>query len=91
MADPAAPVDPEPVPGEPPPPAAPPPAATAFESAAPAGTAAAAADFSAAPAHDADGDSGLDLGERPEIYVGAAFLGGLVLAQALRFISSRRG
>jgi hypothetical protein len=32
---------------------------------------------------------GPDLGERPEIYVGAAFAGGLVLAGLLRWLASR--
>jgi hypothetical protein len=79
-----------------------PPAVAATESAGAAGTAAAAQGVpapvpnwdpagepgAAASRASAPGD-GLDLGDRPEIYVGAAFAAGLVLAGLLRWLASR--
>jgi len=79
-----------------------PPAIAATESAGAAGTAAAAQGVPApvptwdpvgepapAGASPASAAGELDLGDRPEIYVGAAFAGGLVFAGLLRWLSRR--
>jgi hypothetical protein len=96
-APPGAGLEPAPAPVEP----LTPPGAAAAGSAAAAGTAAAAEGVGGStaleepevpvlgPDRPAEDSPSPDLGERPEIWVGAAFAGGLVLAAVLRWLSSR--